>query len=131
MKKDFIVRREWGSQERIVIDECYVPEPFSALMAQGSDLTTPNSRQSNAIPYNDTSSTSESDENSNEIKKTGYEKIIKEFERKKGPISKEDFSIVSLIGTGSYGKVFLVRKIDTQQIYAMKVLRKSFIRKYK
>jgi serum/glucocorticoid-regulated kinase 2 len=83
------------------------------------------------MPYSDTSSTSESEQNSIDSKRTGYEKIIKKLEKKKGKISKEDFSIVSLIGTGSYGKVFLVRKNDTKKIYAMKVLRKSFIRKYK
>jgi len=65
------------------------------------------------VPYSDTSSTSESEQNSMEdSKRTGYEKIIKKLERKKGKISKEDFNIVSIIGTGSYGKVFLVRKID-------------------
>lgn len=56
---------------------------------------------------------------------------MKKLEKKKGKISKEDFTIISLIGTGSYGKVFLVRKIENQKIYAMKVLTKSFVRKYK
>jgi serum/glucocorticoid-regulated kinase 2 len=56
---------------------------------------------------------------------------MRKIEKKKGKISKEDFSIISLIGTGSYGKVFLVRKIDSGKIYAMKVLTKSFVRKYK
>lgn len=56
---------------------------------------------------------------------------MRKIVKKKGHISKEDFSIISLIGTGSYGKVFLVRKIDTGKIYAMKVLTKSFVRKYK
>eukprot|EP00347_Sterkiella_histriomuscorum_P005331 403357021 len=79
----------------------------------------------------DTSSTSDSDINSQDDKPTGYEKIMRKLEKKKGKISKEDFNIISLIGTGSYGKVFLVRKIDTQKIYAMKVLTKSFVRKYK
>lgn len=84
------------------------------------------------VPYSDTSSTSESEQNSmEETKGTGYEKIMKKLEKKKGKISKDDFLIVSIIGTGSYGKVFLVRKIDSQKIYAMKVLKKSFVRKYK
>ena len=56
---------------------------------------------------------------------------MRKLEKKKGKISKDAFSIISLIGTGSYGKVFLVRKIDTNKIYAMKVLNKSFVRKYK
>ena len=66
------------------------------------------------VPYSDTSSTSESEQNSmEETKGTGYEKIMKKLEKKKGKISKDDFLIVSIIGTGSYGKVFLVRKIDS------------------
>ncbi len=48
-----------------------------------------------------------------ETKGTGYEKIMKKLEKRKGKISKEDFLIVSIIGTGSYGKVFLVRKIES------------------
>lgn len=79
----------------------------------------------------DTSSTSDSEVNSQDDRSTGYEKIIRKLEKKKGKISKEDFSIISLIGTGSYGKVFLVRKIDSGKTYAMKVLTKSFVRKYK
>jgi len=56
---------------------------------------------------------------------------MRKLEKKKGKISKDDFGIISLIGTGSYGKVFLVRKLDNGKTYAMKVLTKSFVRKYK
>ena len=35
------------------------------------------------------------------------------------------FKIEKVIGRGSFGKVFLVTKIDTGQIYAMKVLKKE------
>jgi len=45
-------------------------------------------------------------------------------------VNKDDFDIVSLIGKGSFGKVFLVRKkngSDTGAVYAMKVLRKEAI----
>jgi serine/threonine protein kinase len=36
-----------------------------------------------------------------------------------------DFALLRLIGVGSFGKVFQVRKRDTGKIYAMKVLRKA------
>ena len=36
-----------------------------------------------------------------------------------------DFSILRVIGKGSYGKVLLVKKNDDDQIYAMKVLKKK------
>jgi len=46
------------------------------------------------------------------------------------PISKiaaEDFDLLQVIGEGSFGKVFQVRKKDTGKIYAMKVLNKKTI----
>jgi serine/threonine protein kinase len=40
-------------------------------------------------------------------------------------INKESFKILKVIGRGSFGKVFLVKKRDTKELYAMKVLRKE------
>ncbi|KAI9987070.1 hypothetical protein PInf_022928 [Phytophthora infestans] len=40
-------------------------------------------------------------------------------------VSVSDFDLIKVIGKGSIGKVFLVRKKDTHVIYAMKVLRKK------
>jgi serine/threonine protein kinase len=40
-------------------------------------------------------------------------------------LSIKDFSILKVIGKGSYGKVFLVKKNDDQKVYAMKVLKKK------
>ncbi len=37
----------------------------------------------------------------------------------------DDFVIIKLIGRGTYGKVFLVRKKDSSEILAMKVLKKK------
>ncbi|RKF58523.1 Serine/threonine-protein kinase SCH9 [Golovinomyces cichoracearum] len=39
----------------------------------------------------------------------------------------EDFQILKLIGKGTFGQVYQVRKKDTQRIYAMKVLQKKVI----
>ncbi|KAL9050031.1 MAG: hypothetical protein Q9162_006881 [Coniocarpon cinnabarinum] len=44
--------------------------------------------------------------------------------RHNGP---EDFGILKLIGKGTFGQVFQVRKKDTQRVYAMKVLSKKVI----
>ncbi len=41
-----------------------------------------------------------------------------------------DFEIKSVIGRGSFGKVFLVVKRGTQDVYAMKSLRKDVIIEY-
>ncbi|CAH0486219.1 unnamed protein product [Peronospora farinosa] len=40
-------------------------------------------------------------------------------------VSVSDFDLIKVIGKGSIGKVFLVRKKDTHDVYAMKVLRKK------
>ena len=42
----------------------------------------------------------------------------------------EDFEIKSVVGKGSFGKVFLVQKRGTDDIYAMKSLKKSTIIEY-
>lgn len=39
----------------------------------------------------------------------------------------DDFQILKLIGKGTFGQVYQVRKKDTQRIYAMKVLQKKVI----
>lgn len=41
-----------------------------------------------------------------------------------------DFVPKAVIGRGSFGKVFLVQKNDTQAVYAMKALRKDTILEY-
>ncbi len=37
----------------------------------------------------------------------------------------QDFDLLQVIGKGSFGKVFQVRKKDTKKIYALKVLQKK------
>ena len=41
----------------------------------------------------------------------------------------DDFSIVKVVGRGSYGKVLLVTKNDDDEVYAMKVLKKTYMQK--
>lgn len=45
-------------------------------------------------------------------------------------IKRDDFKIVKVIGKGSFGKVFLVKKKDCgDKVYAMKVLNKAMVAK--
>jgi len=41
-------------------------------------------------------------------------------------LSVDDFTLISVLGKGSYGKVVLVRKKDTEEIYAMKIIKKKY-----
>lgn len=43
------------------------------------------------------------------------------------PVNYRDFVPLSLLGRGSFGEVYLVQKLDTEQLFAMKVLRKDSI----
>jgi serum/glucocorticoid-regulated kinase 2 len=42
-------------------------------------------------------------------------------------MSIDDFDLMKVIGTGSYGKVILSKKRDTQQVYAIKTLKKKHL----
>jgi len=45
-----------------------------------------------------------------------------------GEVTLADFKILKVLGSGAFGKVFLVRKREEQRrLFAMKVLRKEFI----
>jgi len=43
----------------------------------------------------------------------------------------KSFEIIELLGQGTFGKVFKVKKVGTDKIYAMKVLKKSVLVKNK
>ncbi len=36
----------------------------------------------------------------------------------------EDFNIIKVLGSGAFGKVFLVQKKNSKRLYAMKALKK-------
>ena len=44
-------------------------------------------------------------------------------------VNVNDFTIIKVIGRGSFGKVYLVRKNDSEAFYAMKVLKKETVLK--
>jgi serine/threonine protein kinase len=44
----------------------------------------------------------------------------------------DDFNLLTVLGKGLYGKVFLVRELETQRVFALKVMKKSLVeRKHK
>ena len=42
-------------------------------------------------------------------------------------LSMQSFEIIRVVGKGNFGKVLLVKKIDTQRIYAIKALTKKHL----
>ena len=46
---------------------------------------------------------------------------------KSNRVDSDSFVTVSVIGKGSYAKVILVKKKDTHQYFAMKILKKSMV----
>lgn len=49
--------------------------------------------------------------------------------REKEKVSLSDFLLLSMIGKGTYAKVVLVRKKNTRQVLALKILKKSLLEK--
>lgn len=47
------------------------------------------------------------------------------------PVTLDDFSLLTVIGKGSYAKVVLVKRKGNDKIYAMKILKKKYIEKKK
>jgi len=58
-----------------------------------------------------------------------YKKLVDDQQKKTGNVSKKDFQMLSVVGKGSYGKVFLVKKNTNGELYALKVLKKAEISK--
>jgi serine/threonine protein kinase len=70
-----------------------------------------------------------------ELKTTGnLQNILKqEQEAQDGAgadaVTLEDFDLLSVLGRGGFGKVMQVRHRNTDQVYAMKILKKSELRR--
>jgi len=60
--------------------------------------------------------------------KMEYERIVHIYEQKK-KVSMKDFTLLKLLGKGSYGKVILVKKRDNGSIHAIKILSKAELKK--
>ena len=63
--------------------------------------------------------------NSTFTKESGMTSMAAENLLNSTKIGVDDFSYIKVIGRGSFGKVYLVRKKDTGIPYAMKILRKD------
>lgn len=64
-----------------------------------------------------------------EIRKMLHQKESNYIRLKRAKMNKSMFSKIKTIGIGAFGEVALVRKVDANQLYAMKTLRKSDVLK--
>lgn len=65
----------------------------------------------------------------NQMRQTLWQKETNYNRLKRTKMDITMFDKISKIGTGAFGEVWLVRKIDTNMLYAMKILRKSEVLK--
>ena len=64
-------------------------------------------------------------ETNEEGKMEAYENLLRPNKK----ISLNDFELVKVIGRGSFGKVYLVKRNGTESFYAMKKLKKETVAK--
>eukprot|EP00163_Fabomonas_tropica_P025582 TRINITY_DN4449_c0_g1_i9.p1 TRINITY_DN4449_c0_g1~~TRINITY_DN4449_c0_g1_i9.p1 ORF type:complete len:493 (-),score=124.32 TRINITY_DN4449_c0_g1_i9:264-1742(-) len=60
-------------------------------------------------------------------KVAGQVRIQAQRSESEGTLSIRDFHLLATLGHGSYGKVLMVRKKDTNRIYAMKIIKKEML----
>ena len=53
----------------------------------------------------------------------------KKLSSQKHKISKKNFDLIKLLGTGAYSKVVLVHEVNTCKKFAMKIMEKSFLKR--
>lgn len=80
-----------------------------------------------APPSNDGENDSDVDvdDDSGPAEQVAIEEIGGDSRRQMHKVSVDDFDLLKVLGKGSFGKVMMVRKKDTQKIYALKTLRKA------
>ena len=73
------------------------------------------------------STNSNLDETDNEVRSSMVAGAGAIFSRDKKEANLKDFTIKKMIGKGTFGKVFLVERNGTGELYAMKCIRKDII----
>lgn len=125
-----------GGRQIIVEDEDDEEEEEEEDEEEETTVVVAPSKQDDSLKKRNEKSTSSVIYNGTIVDKDGLEMIkistintkVKLCEEDK--VSIDDFKLLKVLGTGAYGKVFLVRKIggiDHNKLYAMKVLKKSTI----
>eukprot|EP00118_Oscarella_pearsei_P008729 m.46493 g.46493 ORF g.46493 m.46493 type:complete len:123 (+) comp33701_c0_seq1:2867-3235(+) len=90
------------------------------------DMKHQNGHEEEGLATDEVSNEHMEDEPCSEIELT--ESVTKSIRKKADP---KQFELLNVLGQGSFGKVFLVRKVvgtDTGHLYAMKVLKKATLK---
>lgn len=123
--------KEYSTSKKDIIQGVEV-NPNEQFRDKSEDIYDEGSRAGSNASTSSGATTSGFDEISqwnNEVSNTRSESIfIKNKNEKK--VDLKDFVIKSVIGKGSFGKVFLVQKVQDGKVYAMKSLRKDVIIDY-
>ena len=85
------------------------------------------------IVYNEHMDIGDESEGENDIVliEEEYKSVLDDPSTGGAQLSRENFKFVKLIGSGAHAKVYLARKLDTQQLFAIKVLEKRELNKKK
>ncbi|KAI9252399.1 kinase-like domain-containing protein [Phascolomyces articulosus] len=95
----------------------------------GNHVSTPNGLESGYASENDTAEPTpiSADERLYEVPlaEDFISSSVQESKRKHKKACKNDFDVLKVLGRGAYGKVSLCRHVETNRLYAMKVLKKA------
>ena len=107
--------------ERLPIDECEVSDE--------DDYSPVKLRDENSAARITIMSNDDSIEEDCRIMNNSVERRSKSVYRKQGVVlaTLNDFEIKKVLGRGSFGKVYLVQNTTTQEVFAMKALRKDLL----
>ena len=111
-------------------DATFSRMPVTGRVDVNAYLYPPNSNNTSGQTTNNTTSNSNNNNSSHQAEsnqRKGRSQTI--FSRKKDvkEVNIEDFSILKVLGRGSFGKVCLVEYIPTKETYAMKSLKKDVL----
>ncbi|GJJ73419.1 serine/threonine-protein kinase Psk1 [Entomortierella parvispora] len=113
-----------GEKPQDVEYEVAIDQPFDAHAPQTTDSRGHSPRPGQAAPS--TTSTAGAGASQSGAKSANVSPPAGP-RRPRHKMSPDDFKFLKVIGRGAYGKVYLVRHIATQALYAMKVLKKASI----
>ncbi|KAF0300426.1 Serine/threonine-protein kinase LATS1 [Amphibalanus amphitrite] len=126
------ISRERDEERRDSKVKLYSPQAFKFFMEQHVENVQKSCEQRlqrRRQLESEMSKSNMNDQTRNQIRRMLYQKESNFIRLKRAKMNKRMFKKVKVIGVGAFGEVTLVRKIDTNHLYAMKTLRKNDVLK--